>query len=171
MTVEQLTKNMSDTMLRLNASIFGFPPNAEETRPEKANTAKTAKNASAEKAQTECRRRMDTLNKTERRYYDTFLAEEVANGVPVIVQAPRFLELDGGGTYTPDFVVVREWGLEIVEIKGGYMGPGWEQGIERYRRVAAQYDSDRMRFRMATWDRKRMQWKIVEWKRRQVECQ
>lgn len=51
---------------------------------------------------------------------------------------PHGLKLSfGDGTgYTPDLVLYHETGrVELLEVKGNYRGPGWEQGYERYRRA------------------------------------
>lgn len=48
------------------------------------------------------------------------------------------LAFGDGTTYTPDLVVYHPSGrIELVETKGGYSGPGAEQGIERFRRAMA----------------------------------
>lgn len=109
-------------------------------------------------------KRLDTLNKTEMRYYETYLAERDGRDCTVLIQPPRLFELDGGGTYTPDFFVIAKDGVTSVEIKGGYKGPGAEQGIERYKRAAAQWADERISFVMATWMRKEMRWRIEPWR-------
>lgn len=106
--------------------------------------------------------RLDSLNKTERRFYD-----EILKGVDkksVIVQPSRLFELQGGGTYTPDFLVISDGKAFAIEIKGGYRGPGWEQGYERYKRAAAQWQGDHFKFCMWTWDRKANKWDCEYWK-------
>jgi hypothetical protein len=47
------------------------------------------------------------------------------------------LSFDDGTTYTPDLVVYEyePCRFRLVEVKGGYRGPGWEQGYERFRRA------------------------------------
>lgn len=57
----------------------------------------------------------------------------------ICAQVRNLFPLAGGGTYIPDFVVLSPQGARVVEVKGGYRGPGWEQGRERYKRAAAQY--------------------------------
>lgn len=57
----------------------------------------------------------------------------------ICAQVRNLFPLAGGGTYIPDFVVLSPHGARVVEVKGGYRGPGWEQGRERYKRAAAQY--------------------------------
>lgn len=106
--------------------------------------------------------RLDSLNKTERRFYD-----EILKGVDkksVIVQPSRLFELQGGGTYTPDFLVIADGKAFAIEIKGGYRGPGWEQGYERYKRAAAQWNGGWFKFCMWTWDRKANKWDCEYWK-------
>lgn len=110
----------------------------------------------------ESKSRLDGLNKTERRFYD-----EILTGVDkksVIVQPPRLFELIGGGTYTPDFLVIADGKAFAIEIKGGYRGPGWEQGYERYKRAAAQWNNGWFQFCMWTWDRKLNNWGCEYWK-------
>lgn len=66
-------------------------------------------------------------------------------GYETIPQVTRMFPLDGGGTYTPDFIAWKKGdpGLVVCEVKGGYRGPGWEQGMERYKRAASQYSSQK----------------------------
>lgn len=111
------------------------------------------------KAYTTFKTRMDTLNKTELRFFNDFLQSESG----VIVQPTRMFELQGGGTYTPDFVLPTERGLEVYEVKGHYRGPGWDQGIERYKRAAAQWAGDYVHFWLYEWERKNNRWRCEEW--------
>lgn len=84
------------------------------------------------------------------------------SGCRWVCQPTRLLPLPGGGTYTPDFLVLVPGGEPVsAEVKGGYRGPGWEQGVERYRRAASEWDGRGLRFVMATWDGAagwRLQW-------------
>lgn len=50
--------------------------------------------------------------------------------------------------YRVDMAIINPWTgpdryglgvLILVEVKGGYKGPGWEQGLERYMRARAEY--------------------------------
>ena len=82
----------------------------------------------------------------------------------VFAQPSRFFPLKGGGTYTPDFLVFCEgMPVVVIEVKGGYRGPGADQGIERYRRAAAQWDGGVFSFQMWTWDQKGKEWEISVW--------
>ena len=77
----------------------------------------------------------------------------------VLEQALR-LPLTGGGTYTPDLVVVRPGQpLLLIEVKGGYRGPGAEQGVERYRRAAYEW---RHWMGFALWERAHGAWSMEE---------
>ena len=73
------------------------------------------------------------------------------------------LPLTGGGKYTPDIVVINPLtaGIDIWEVKGGYRGPGWEQGYERYKRAAYEWqDGSRLRFHLA--EKLRSGWKVAD---------
>lgn len=154
-------KNMSDSAKALNANALNLPYVKNKNNEIHKNNI-----IIPEIKDMQGKGRINTLNKTERRYYDSFLAEEINSGVNVIIQPTRFFELTGGGSYTPDFIIIRDYGIEVVEIKGGYKGPGWEQGIERYKRAATQYDNQCTRFKMATWKRSERVWDVVVWKKR-----
>lgn len=106
-----------------------------------------------------------SMNKTERMFFMMLLADWCGRGF-VKPQATRFFPLKGGGTYTPDFMVFPDDGshVRIYEVKGGYRGPGWDQGYERYKRTALQYDGDIFDFYMATYNRKKREWTIEKWK-------
>lgn len=144
LTMDDL-KEASATVQKRNPGLFGaVEPQNVQTR------------------DVECKSRLDGLNKTERRFYD-----EILKGVDkksVIVQPSRLFELQGGGTYTPDFLVIADGKAFAIEIKGGYRGPGWEQGYERYKRAAAQWNGDCFRFCMWTWERKKFKWDCEYWK-------
>ena len=77
-----------------------------------------------------------------------------------IVEQPMRLILTGGDTYTPDIGMwFPEGRTTLIEVKGGYKGPGWEQGIERYKRVKVEWGK-RFNFRLWTWDRKQQSWRV-----------
>lgn len=110
-----------------------------------------------------------SLNKTEARFYD-YMKDYIfgKEAVTVIVQASRFFKLKGGGTYTPDFMAFKHDGTlpcYVFEVKGGYRGAGWEQGYDRYKRTALEYEGPCFHFVMAEWDRKKVAWKMTEWER------
>ena len=44
--------------------------------------------------------------------------------------------------YIPDFIVFGPGPARVIEVKGGYRGPGAEQGYERYKRAALQYSGN-----------------------------
>lgn len=44
-----------------------------------------------------------------------------------------------GDRYTPDAVMWDGGRMTIYEVKAGYRGPGWEQGMERYKRAKAEW--------------------------------
>lgn len=144
LTMDDL-KEASATVQKRNPGLFG---------------AVEPKNVQSREADNKSR--LDGLNKTERRFYD-----ELLKGVDkksVVVQPSRLFELQGGGTYTPDFLVIADGKAFAIEIKGGYRGPGWEQGYERYKRAAAQWQGDHFKFCMWTWDRKVNKWDCEYWK-------
>ena len=93
------------------------------------------------------------LNKTEQRAYDR--AKEVWPGWLIIPHGLTFT-FDDGDRYTPDFFMVpliaeRRDNLPcIVEVKGGYRGPGWEQGYERFKRAREKW-ARWFGFEMWTW--------------------
>ncbi len=118
----------------------------------------------AESNMADSKTRIASLNKTERRFYETVIPE-VFKGQEyiVITQPPRLFELTGGGTYTPDFLVCTNDTVHVCEIKGNYKGPGWEQGIERYKRAAAQFNMLCIQFTMYTWDAKQKRWRVSKW--------
>lgn len=105
-----------------------------------------------------------SMNKTEARAAQWLRL----NGVQCLIAQPtRLFPLAGGGAYTPDFLA---WNpdqplgsLWVIEVKGGYRGPGWEQGYERYRRAALQYSGGPWRFALLTWHAKRREWTFETW--------
>lgn len=68
------------------------------------------------------------------------LHELYKDGSHIAQQVRNVFMLAGGVMYIPDFVVFRPNGvIEVIEVKGGYRGAGFEQGEERYKSAAAQY--------------------------------
>lgn len=118
--------------------------------------------------------RLKSLNKTERLFYDTVIptlfaktdgdGSDGGDDYIVIIQPTRLFALEGGGTYTPDFLVCTQDKVHVFEVKGGYRGAGWEQGIERYKRAAAQFDKLCIHFYIYDWDRKSNKWKAQKWR-------
>ncbi len=112
--------------------------------------------------------RLEKCNKTETLFYH-YLQDWLFDGqvIDIIVQPAKFFELKGGGTYTPDFMVFVHGDLErvhVFEVKGGYRGPGWEQGYERYKRAALEWDGCIFKFTLAEFDRKTQRWTLRGWK-------
>jgi hypothetical protein len=101
--------------------------------------------------------RMPKLNGTEKRWL-----EERADDFPTALVIPHalILPLDGGGTYRPDFFVLEgDACIHLIEIKGGYVGPGWEQGIERFRRARTQWGKY-FNFQMWEWHKDTKKWTV-----------
>ena len=80
----------------------------------------------------------------------------------ICAQVRNLFPLAGGGTYIPDFVVLSPHGARVVEVKGGYRGPGAEQGRERYKRAAAQY-SGKAGVAFELWEVKKEEIQIQKW--------
>ena len=102
------------------------------------------------------------LNKTEEEWGRRLAV--LSPSSRVFVQPTRFFALRGGGTYTPDFLEFRPDGLPVIawEVKGGYRGPGWEQGYERYRRAALEFSGAKFAFKLA--EKRKGKWSVTEWK-------
>lgn len=83
------------------------------------------------------RRRTLKMTRAEQAVYEIL----GKGGYETVAQQVRNLfMLDGGGMYIPDFIAFAPGQPALaVEVKGGYRGPGAEQGYERYRRAALQY--------------------------------
>jgi hypothetical protein len=144
-----LSLTASDACRARNPEIFGdFPPETVHKVLAKPEAPRRA------------------MNKTEARMYGRLLATGHARR-DIFPQPCRFFRLSGGGTYTPDFLVfdVAVGVCQVIEVKGGYRGPGWEQGVERYKRAALEYGGagSPFRFSMYTWDRKHGEWKDEAW--------
>lgn len=89
------------------------------------------------------------MNKSESEYH-LILLSGAGNGDLVIEQPTRLLRFPNGDTYTPDFCVMRADGIvEFHEVKGGYRGPGYEQGMERFNRAAERFGCSTRKFFMA----------------------
>jgi hypothetical protein len=147
LTMEDL-KEASATVQKRNPGLFGAvePQKTEKALPEEKTKKK--------------------MNKTEMRCLE-ILKRHFPNSI-IIPQPTRFFNLLGGGTYTPDFLVIAKkanpyFSCAVIEVKGGYKGPGYEHGMERYKRAAAQFHCDGLRFEIATWDSKTQTWQIDKW--------
>jgi hypothetical protein len=54
----------------------------------------------------------------------------------IIIPQGITLRFQDGTKYTPDLAVYNQFPQPVlIEVKGGYRGPGWEQGMERHRRA------------------------------------
>ena len=118
--------------------------------------------------------RADKLNKTEARFLQELRRSMMGmtSAIPELeeleiwhydIQPPRFFEFEDGDTYTPDFLLLAGGRGQIVaEIKGGYRGPGWEQGWERFKRAAAAFGRDRGReFWLCEWRPRESRWSVT----------
>jgi hypothetical protein len=55
------------------------------------------------------------------------------------------LRFPDGDRYTPDIVGYPGFDfdrIKLIEVKGGYRGPGWEQGHERFKRAKERWGDD-----------------------------
>lgn len=118
--------------------------------------------------------RADKLNKTEARFLQELRRSMAGqrSEIPELdgleiwhydIQPPRFFEFEDGDTYTPDFLLLAGGrGQVVAEIKGGYRGPGWEQGWERFKRAAAVFGRDRGReFWLCEWRPRESRWRVT----------
>ena len=118
--------------------------------------------------------RVDKLNKTEARFLQELRRSMAGqrSAIPDLdgmdiwcydIQPPRFFEFEDGDTYTPDFLLLAGGrGQVVAEIKGGYRGPGWEQGWERFKRAAAAFGRDRGReFWLCEWRPRESRWSVT----------
>ena len=118
--------------------------------------------------------RVDKLNKTEARFLQELRRSMAGqrSAIPELdgmdiwcydIQPPRYFEFSDGDTYTPDFLLLAGGrGQVVAEIKGGYRGPGWEQGWERFKRAAAVFGRDRGReFWLCEWRPRESRWMVT----------
>jgi len=69
------------------------------------------------------------------------------------------LRFADGTSYRPDYTAITPQGeLWHIEVKGGYRGPGWEQGYERFRRARDVFQGPGVRLIMVT--KGKTGWKI-----------
>ena len=149
---------VSDDIRRLNPAVFGHA---------KGKPAPRCAQVQVQMQEPGQPPRLSLLNRTERRFYDSLSPDERAR---TVIQPTRHFPLAGGGTYTPDFMVYANEAIFVYEIKGGYRGPGAEQGHERYARAAALWSSCVLHFCKATWDAKAKAWKMEWWLNRLPAC-
>ena len=160
------SEDLPEHIRRLNAGVLGDVP-----------AAPIVQQGQERKTQQSERKRVlraDKLNKTEAR----FLAElrrrmaGQRSAIPELdggdiwcydIQPPRFFEFEDGDTYTPDFLLLAGGrGQVVAEIKGGYRGPGWDQGWERFKRAAAAFGRDRGReFWLCEWRPRESRWRVT----------
>jgi hypothetical protein len=151
--------SMTDLLAHANADFVRLNPHLQPAAARGAFRPPRGKPPRARREST----RLDSCNKTEARFYREVLARADKTLV-ILPQPPRFFELTGGGTFTPDFLVLAEVGpVHVVEVKGGYRGPGWEQGYERYKRAALEWNGCGFRFLLATWNAKSQGWTMEPW--------
>ena len=168
-----LAATASEATRRRNPAIFGetapdFAPRREN--PAKRDFARIAAKTPAEAnsgrnpgiSGGETRQRQ--MNKTETRAMEWLRLHGYAG---IIAQPTRLFPLAGGGTYTPDFLAWEPMTscVWVVEVKGGYRGPGWDQGYDRYKRAALQYSppGSPWRFALLTWHARRREWTWEAW--------
>lgn len=175
--VNSAIKKRQAKQLSKDATVAGNAPESHVKPSQgaiKANIKAKANIEMDKEGQNETVVRLKSLNKTERRFYDTVIPTLFAKtdtdcscggrDYIVIVQPTRLFALEGGGTYTPDFIVCTHDKVHVFEVKGGYRGPGWEQGVERYKRAAAQFDKLCIHFYLYDWDRKSNKWNAQKWR-------
>lgn len=111
----------------------------------KAKPTSVARDRTAER-----RSKTENMNSSERRFYNECLAHDEDHEIHIQPQKWFSLRGPGNNTYTPDFLEIdhAEGVVRVHEVKGGYRGPGWEQGYERYKRAACQYDHGIVEFWM-----------------------
>ena len=171
-----LSATASESVRRLNPAIFGQSPENAQKRTQKRESPKAHINTGqAPKSRLNGGKtgflaksgcgivRQKRMNKTETRAMQWLIFQGYEH---IIAQPTRLFPLAGGGTYTPDFLA---WNssdsiILVIETKGGYRGAGWEQGYDRYKRAAAQYDGGPLRFVMLTWSAKRREWSGEFWR-------
>ena len=118
--------------------------------------------------------RVEKLNKTEARFLQELRRSMAGkrSEIPDLdgldiwcydIQPPRYFEFEDGDTYTPDFLLLAGGrGQVVAEIKGGYRGPGWDQGWERFKRAAAAFGRDRGReFWLCEWRPRESRWRVT----------
>ncbi len=96
----------------------------------------------------------ERMNKSEREI------EAMLSCDPMAIVLPQALTLSfvDGTSYRPDFLVIAAGQMDrVIEVKGGYRGPGWEQGIERYRRAKEKWGAW---FRFELWTKKSGKWEV-----------
>ena len=78
----------------------------------------------------------ERLTKAERRWMSDIATQAAPYRDAPLILPQVTLRFWDGTSYTIDFLVVwLDRAPTCVEVKGGYRGPGWEQGYERYRRA------------------------------------
>lgn len=139
----------SEDFRRLNAGVLGDVAKSATTAEVRRPMAEETYAPKLNKSEAE------VLRMLQLRYPDAF----------VVPQPTRFFRLKGGGTYQPDFLVFPHeedgWRVLVVEVKGGYRGPGAEQGIERYKRAALEFGAH---FHFEMYRKERGKWEVIPWR-------
>jgi hypothetical protein len=127
--------------------------------PKQANRIDTAEDGQNAPRRAETAKKRNTHKRTKAEAMALDKARRDNPGSDVIEQPIR-LQLTGGGSYTPDLMVRTKYEKPIlIEVKGGYRGPGWEQGIERYKRAKYEWGYW-FEFQLCIWDRKKQEWRV-----------
>lgn len=110
-------------------------------------------------------RMMDVAGKAEKRpkmnKSEAAVFEMLKAKYPLSLILPQCLKLPFGDntSYTPDFMFMHPWvTTTLIEVKGGYRGPGWEQGMERYRRAKEKWGKW---FVFELWEKKDGEWRVT----------
>ena len=166
-------EELPESIKRLNPQLFATPSiSPQKNVKDEGEGAAMGKIPSAAipskiDAKNEKLEKMPKLNKTEARFLREWLAPWARGADCLIIPQPiRFFRLTGGGTYTPDFLLIDGGGVTVYEVKmKGAHYHGWEQGYDRYKRAALEFSRPWLSFVMATWQSKLNSWKIEEWEK------
>lgn len=128
-TAAALAASLPPSALARNAALLGQTSAA--TPPEEARKAK-----GGGKARVKPNRTPRPANQAEVEWA-AMLARQW--GWPIVRPHAMTLVFDDGDRYTPDVLLAWPRGLTMTlyEVKCGYRGPGWEQGMERFKRAKA----------------------------------
>lgn len=159
-------EDLPEHIRRLNAGVLGDVPAA--TIVQQGHERKT------QQSERRMVLRVEKLNKTEARFLQELRRSMagMTSAIPELeeldvlnydIQPPRYFEFEDGDTYTPDFLLLAGGRGQIVaEIKGGYRGPGWDQGWERFKRAAAAFGRERGReFWLCEWRPRESRWRVT----------
>ena len=149
--------DLSDALKRLNPRLAPQNDAGSTKQPAPVSTDR-AKGKTQGRPVSESERGIPKMNKTEARFLE--IIKRDYKGALIVPQPTRFFRFPNGDTYTPDFLVIDGDGVFVFEVKGGYRGPGWQQGYERYHRAKERFESydNRIVFELVPWDAKRGEW-------------